>query len=232
MSSREADSDTAQTIDQIRRAQFPQARNGYEPEAVHAFLDEIAAWVEEALEEVTAPQQAPAQGGAARLSAATAAILTEAERAAAGIRGDAEKEAHATVERIRTRADETRVEAERYAAAVRSSAAKEVAEAEAEAGGRAEVILKRAKAECREMIEEATRRREGAEASLQAISERRTRLLSEAAALADELARLVAEGSGGNALDLPPAPQARKPGRRQLFDGSRDSTRSRSRRLG
>jgi len=232
MSSWKANPDTAETIDQIRRVRFPQARNGYEPEAVHAFLKEIAAWAEEAIEGVAAPRQAPTQSGAARLSAATAAIITEAERAAAGIRGDAEREAHATVERIRTRADQTRVEAERYAAAVRSSAEKEVADVEAQANGRAEEILRRANAEGREMIEQATKRREAAEASLQAISERRTGLLSEAAALADELGNLVAEGSRGDAVDPTPSTQARKTGRRQLFDGSRDASRSRSRRLG
>lgn len=197
--------DLTDTIAQIRGVRFPRAQDGYEAEAVHAFLEDVARWAEQSIE--AAPAAPAPQRESARLSAAAAAILSEAENAAAGIREDAEREATSLLNRSKERAEHARTEADKYSQSVRSAAVTEAENARADAEREAErirseadrmatEIVTRAKAEGRELYGEAARHQKSLEAAVRDLTERRAELFAQADSLARKMAEVVEKHSG------------------------------------
>jgi len=91
------------TIDRIRRKTFPMARRGYSKRAVETFLDQLASWLETG--EGDPARAEVLRRELVRVGHRTAAILHEAERAAAQVRAEAEREAALIVERAREEAE-------------------------------------------------------------------------------------------------------------------------------
>jgi DivIVA domain-containing protein len=89
--------------DDIERHDFPTARRGYDPEAVHSHLRRVA----DELERLGRPAPAPPQPGlAAGASKQVRAILEAAESSAAELRAEAGVEARGHVERVEGAANE------------------------------------------------------------------------------------------------------------------------------
>ena len=150
--------------DQLRNASFPQAFKGYDREAVHAFLDRVASWVE---------------GGAAGLQQAVPDVRRELERVGertAGILTAAE-EAAAKV----------RAEAAEYAASIRETADEDLRRATAEANRKAEELVADAESRAERIVDEALARRRQLNQAIASLAERRDEIADEAQRLADEL---------------------------------------------
>lgn len=177
----------ARRIEEIRRANFPAARRGYDRDAVDDFLDRLASSLES---ELTAP--AEPEGAVKReialLGERTAGIINAAEDAAAKAREEAEKrgvEAKEAAEELTRRA---RIEAS-------EKSKKLVADAEKKA---------------EQIIDEAVARRRRLNQAITSLAERRDEIAAETTRLASELSAAVgrltefdapAEDSGAAGLD-------------------------------
>ena len=152
----------------VRGARFPQSRRGYDREAVHAFLERVADWVEGAAAE---PKQASAglTSEFAKVGERTAGILTAAEDAATKLRAEAKEYA----ERLRAKVDE------------------EARAARLNASRKADQIIAEAETKSERMIEEAIARRRRLNQSVASLIERREEIAQEAQALADQLLEAV-----------------------------------------
>jgi DivIVA domain-containing protein len=108
------------SIERIRAAKFPLVRRGYDPGQVEAFLAEVADWLEtggadEARAEIVKRE-------IERVGERTASILASAEDTAQQLRGDAEREVAATLDRAESESRRVGSEADTYAATTRGEA--------------------------------------------------------------------------------------------------------------
>jgi DivIVA domain-containing protein len=107
-------------IERIRAAKFPLVRKGYEPDQVDAFLAEVVDWLE-----TGGADQARAEivkREIERVGERTASILASAEDTAQQLRGDAEREIAAMLDRADSESRRVRTEADTYAATARGEA--------------------------------------------------------------------------------------------------------------
>jgi DivIVA domain-containing protein len=167
-------------IELIKTMRFPQASDGYQEEAVDAFLDDIAAWLETVRKQAQGPR--PAAEDAGRLAERTNSILAEAERAAAGMRDDAEREARDFLRRVKAKAEKAQRDADQYAATVRGSADSDGRRMMGDAKRAAEETLAKAHAQAKE-------------------------ILDEAASLRDQLGRIVSDHARATRTGAPPPPE-------------------------
>ena len=185
-------------IELIRTMRFPRAAGGYRDEAVDAFLDDIASWLE-AVERNAGAERPPAGGHASapveagKLAERTSSILAEAERAAAGMREDAEREARDFLRRVKAKAEKAQRDADQYAATVRGSADSDGRRMMADAKRAAEDSVAEARAEAARLVEEAEQRQDQVQASIRRLLEQEASILDEAASLRDQLARMVSD---------------------------------------
>jgi DivIVA domain-containing protein len=107
-------------IERIRTAKFPLGRKGYDPDQVDAFLAEVVDWLE-----TGGGDQARAEivkREIERIGDQTAGILASAEDTAQQLRGDAEREIGAMLDRAESESKRVRAEADTYATTSRGEA--------------------------------------------------------------------------------------------------------------
>lgn len=198
-----------QMIELIRTMRFPRAAEGYQDEAVDAFLDDISSWLEASEREAAAAAAPrPSAGDAGRLAERTSSILAEAERAAAGMRDDAEREARDFLRRVKAKAEKAQRDADQYAATVRGSADSDARRMMSDAKRAADQSVADARAEAKRIIEDAEQRQEQVQASIRRLLEQEASILDEAASLRDQLARIVSDHARATRTGEPvPAPE-------------------------
>ena len=200
-----------QMIELIRTMRFPSAGSGYQEEAVDAFLDDIAAWLE-SVEKAAATQSPPprqAAEDAGRIAERTNSILAEAERAAAGMRDDAEREARDFLRRVKAKAEKAQRDADQYAATVRGSADSDARRMQGDAKRAADDVLARAHAQAKEIVDDAERRQEQVQASIRRLLEQEASILDSAASLRDQLGRMVSDHARATRTGPPPPSEPR-----------------------
>jgi hypothetical protein len=122
---------TESGIERIRVAKFPLVRKGYEPDQVDAFFAEVVDWLE-----TGGADQARAEivkREIERVGERTASILASAEDTAQQLRGDAEREIAAMLDRADSESGRVRTEADTYAATARGEADEYATKVRAEA---------------------------------------------------------------------------------------------------
>ena len=153
---------------EVREATFPQARRGYDREAVHAFLDRVADWVETRVGDAAgASPQITSE--LEKVGERTAGILTAAEEAAAKLRREAQEHA----DRVRTAAEE------------------EARRAKLNASQKADELIAEAQSKAEGIVDEAIARRRRLNQAVSSLVERREEIADEAQRLADELLEAV-----------------------------------------
>jgi len=118
-------------IERIRAAKFALVRKGYDPEQVDAFLAGVVDWLE-----TGGADQARAEivkREIERVGERTASILASAEDTAQELRGDAEREIAAMLDRVESEGGRVRTEADSYAATARGEADEYATKVRAEA---------------------------------------------------------------------------------------------------
>ncbi len=185
--------------DDLRRATFPQARKGYDREAVHSLLDRVAELVERGAGAVA--ESAPGvKRELEKVGERTASILTAAEDAATKVRAEAKD----------------------YADRLRSSAEAEARKATLTAGTRAEELIAEAEVKAEKIIDDAIVRRRKLNLTITSLVERQDEIAREATRLGEELIGAVGALRGGAAekapvvddqLEIEPSPDA-EPARR------------------
>jgi len=180
-------------IDQLRKASFPtERRGGYSPDAVDAYLAQLADWLETGGDDQT--RAALVQREMERVGERTGAILSAAQQSADSTAAEAKQaaeEVRATAERD---ASETRAAADAYATETRSSAdtyaeeARTTADAYAEeTRSGADAYLAKERTDADGYAEQA---RTGADREADEITEAAGRAAAQAKAEADEHAKL------------------------------------------
>lgn len=154
----------SEKIDQVRSANFPAARRGYDKHAVDNFLSQVAGWLEDA-QALGGEATGDVKRELAKVGERTAGILTAAEEAAASVRTEATERA-ATLKR----------DAEEAARRARLEASQTVDALTTEADSKAEQI-----------IDEAIARRRKLDEGIQALLHRRDEIAEEVTRLSDEL---------------------------------------------
>jgi DivIVA domain-containing protein len=152
---------------ELREARFPQSRRGYDREAVHAFLDRIADWVEARGGGVKADPGVTSE--LEKVGERTAGILTAAEEAAAKLR----------------------TEAKEYADGLRKSGEDEARKTKLNASQKADEIISEAEAKAEAIIDEAIARRRRLNQAITSLLERRDDIAAETQRLADLLLEAV-----------------------------------------
>jgi DivIVA domain-containing protein len=152
------------SADLLRSASFPQAFKGYDRDAVHAFLDRVAEWMEHGAAGI---QQAgpDVRRELERVGERTAGILTAAEEAASKLRAEASD----------------------YAASLKETADEELRKATADANRKAEELVAQAESKAERIVDEAIARRRGLNQAISSLVERRDEIAEEVQRLADEL---------------------------------------------
>lgn len=161
------------SAEQVRRATFPKAFQGYDREAVHGFLNRVADWIEggaagiqEAIPDVKRELE--------RVGERTGSILTAAEEAAAKIRAEANE----------------------YATSVREKADEEMRRSAVEGSRKADRLIADAETKAERITDEAIARRRQLNQAISSLIERRDEIAEEVQRLADELLTAV-EGLRG-----------------------------------
>jgi cell division initiation protein len=151
---------------ELRQARFPQSRRGYDREAVHAFLERVAEWVD-------AHAGSSADPGLTseleKVGERTAGILTAAEEAAAKLR----------------------TEAKEFADELQRSAEEEARMTKLNASQKADEIISEAEAKAEGIIDEAIARRRRLNQAVTSLIERREEIAEETQRLADQLLEAV-----------------------------------------
>lgn len=213
-----------QMIELIRTMRFPGAGQGYQEEAVDAFLDDIAAWLE--TNKKPQPAARPPAEDAGKLAERTNSILAEAERAAAGMRDDAEREARDFLRRVKAKAEKAQRDADQYAATVRGAADSDGRRMLSDAKRSAEQTVAEAQAQAQQIIQDAERRQEQVQASIRRLLEQEASILDEAASLRDQLGRIVSDHARATRTGSPPP--AEEPPAKDVIGIIRSPGRSRS----
>ena len=212
-----------QMIELIRTMRFPSSSNGYQEAAVDAFLDDIAAWLESVRKSDPSPR--PSAEDAGRLAERTNSILAEAERAAAGMRDDAEREARDFLRRVKAKAEKAQRDADQYAATVRGAADSDARRMASDAKRAADETLAKAHAQAKEIIDDAERRQEQVQQSIRRLLEQEASILDEAASLRDQLGRMVSDHARATRTGVPPPDE--KPPQKDVIGIIRAPGRSR-----
>jgi DivIVA domain-containing protein len=159
----EASGGPALNASTFRNATFGKTVWGYDPRAVHEFLERIAEWIEQHGE--LSGDESQLTREFARVGERTTGILTAAEEAAMKLRADA-----------KAYADSLRAEAEEEARATRLNASQH-----------ADELVSKAQEKADHVIEEAVTRRRMLNQSLAGLQERRDEVAQETQRLADDL---------------------------------------------
>lgn len=154
--------------EQLRRATFPRAFQGYDRDAVHAFLDEVAEWMDSRAVG-DAPSTPDVRRELERVGEQTAGILTAAEEAAAKLKGEAAE----------------------YAKSLRQATDEQTRRAKVEANRKAEKLIAEAEAKAGRIVDEAVARRRRLNQAITSLLERRDEIAEEAQRLADALLHAV-----------------------------------------
>lgn len=175
------------TPDDLREVSFPQARRGYDREAVHAFLERVADLVGRGTNAVR--EAGPdVQREIERIGERTAGILSAAEDAAAKVRAEAND----------------------YATQIREAAEQESRKARLTASNKAEEIVAEAEARAERIIEQTITRRRRLNQAISSLVDRRDEIAEETQRLADELLsavealRTTTPVEEGDAAGIPP----------------------------
>ena len=142
---------TESGIERIRAAKFPLVRKGYDPDQVDAVLAEVVDWLE-----TGGADQARAEivkREIERVGERTASILASAEDTAQQLRGDAEREIAAMLDRAESESKRVRTEADTYAATTRGEADEYATTVRSDADGYATKVRAEADAYARETRE-------------------------------------------------------------------------------
>jgi DivIVA domain-containing protein len=199
-------------IERIRAAEFPLVRKGYDPGQVDAFLAKVADWLE-----TGGTDQARAEvvrREIERVGERTASILASAEDTAQQLRGDAEREVAAMLDRAQsestrvgseadTYATTARSEADEYATRVRADAdayarkTHETVDADAErkqvvADQRATEVIEAAEEKARRIVNDGSKRRSEIEVVIADLVKHRDRVIATANGLGAELQSVAA----------------------------------------
>jgi DivIVA domain-containing protein len=190
------------SIERVRSATFPVARRGYDQREVDRFLSSLADWLE--------------TGGAdqgrsdlirrelERIGEETGRLLTEAHDIAERLRVQAEREAEGLIEGAQTQADRTRAEADRILAQaqgvaeaaaqkLRTEADKYATQKRMDADHDSEQTLRKARAEAKRIVDEASTRKRDVEAVIADLEARRDEVLASLERLSTELAGTATE---------------------------------------
>jgi cell division initiation protein len=150
---------------ELREATFPQALRGYDREAVHAFLDRVADWVEGNAGAIAQSAPPHIRTELEKVGERTAGILTAAEEAAAKLRAEAEEQT----------------------AKLQESAEEEARRVRLNAGQRADELIAEAEAKAEKIIDDALARRRRLNQAITSLAERRDEIAGEAQRLGQEL---------------------------------------------
>ena len=154
--------------EKLRRATFPRAFQGYDRDAVHAFLDDVAEWMDNRATGAT-PGTPDVRRELERVGEQTAGILTAAEEAAAKVKGEAAE----------------------YAKSLRQATDEQTRRAKVEANRKAEQLIAQAEAKAGRIVDEAVARRRRLNQAITSLLERRDEIAEEAQRLADALLHAV-----------------------------------------
>jgi DivIVA domain-containing protein len=200
------------SIERIRAAEFPLVRKGYDPGQVEAFLAKVADWLE-----TGGTDQARAEvvkREIERVGERTASILASAEDTAQQLRGDAEREVAAMLDRAQSESTRVGTEADTYAATARSEAdeyatrvradadayarkTRETVDADAErkqvvAAQRATGVIEAAEEKARRIVNDGSKRRREIEVVIADLVKHRDRVIATANGLGSELQSVAA----------------------------------------
>jgi DivIVA domain-containing protein len=191
-------------IELVRTMRFPHASDGYQEEAVDAFLDDIGAVLESMAREAPAAPARQSPEDAGKIAERTNSILAEAERAAAGMRDDAEREARDFLRRVKAKAEKAQRDADQYASTVRGSADGDIRRMMSDAKRTADETVAQAQAEAKRIVDDAEHRQEQVQASIRRLLEQEASILDEAASLRDQLGRIVSDHARATRAGVPP----------------------------
>lgn len=132
MSATELDLPVLISAEQIRRREFVTIRRGYDPDQVRDYLEQIADQVTRMASMIRDARLEAAAAGSAppmpridpyeQLGGRVASVIREADRAAEGLRADAQEEAERLLREARVDSDRIRTDAQASAEAMRSEA--------------------------------------------------------------------------------------------------------------
>ena len=154
--------------ERLRRATFPRAFQGYDRDAVHAFLDEVAEWMDRSAVGGV-PGTPNVRRELERVGEQTAGILTAAEEAATKLKAEATE----------------------YAKSLRQATDEETRRAKVETNRKAEQLIAEAEAKAGRIVDEAVARRRRLNQAITSLLERRDEIAEEAQRLADALLHAV-----------------------------------------
>jgi DivIVA domain-containing protein len=207
MSVFDVDAAARRSPDSIRGKEFAQVKRGYDPDQVHAFLNQVASSIEQLDGELrqartelsTMSKRGPQsdEDPYERLAARVAEVIRTADRIAEQTRKEAQEEAARLLSEIKDKSErqlaEARDKAERQLAEAREKAEKQLTEAKSES----EKVRRDAKAEAQRLRVAAdaaiVRARTEAEALLANLMQRRDSLLSELHSYRERLIGLVGQ---------------------------------------
>ena len=154
---------------QIRDASFPQAMRGYDREAVHAFLERVADWLERTGQATETSPELTSE--IEKVGERTTGILAAAEEAAAKIRRETKE----------------------YADGLRASAEEESRSTKLNAAQKADELIAEAEEKAERIIDEAILRRRRLNQAVTTLIERRDEIADETRDLAERLLEAVEE---------------------------------------
>jgi DivIVA domain-containing protein len=149
----------------FREATFPKSLLGYDQNAVHAFLDQVADWVEQNAGVPGVPAREELTSEFAKVGERTSGILAAAEEAAVKLRADARE----------------------YAERIRAEAEQDARMTMLDASQKADELVAGAEEKAERIIEEAVLRRRGLNQAVGSLAERRDAVATDARRLAEEL---------------------------------------------
>ncbi len=158
------------SVEDVRRATFPQAIRGYDRQAVHDMLDRVADWME-GRGGAAIKSSSPLRDELARVGERTAGILTAAEEAARLLRDEAVE----------------------YAERLRADAEDEVRKARLNASQKTDEMVAEAEAKGQRIIDDAIARRRQLNQAISSLIDRRDEIAADATRLAEELLIAVEE---------------------------------------
>jgi hypothetical protein len=199
-------------IDQLRRATFPiERRGGYSPEAVTAYLNELADWLETGGGDQARTMLV--QREMERIGERTGTILSAAQesadkmsREAAGEAARVRTEAESQVAQSRAEADayanETRASADEYAKTTTEAAERAAAETRGDADEQAKATIREAESRLQRAMDEAVERTRGVEEEIAALVAKRAEVTANLEALIGDV-RAAIDGPGAEDLEIP-----------------------------
>lgn len=189
------------SAEEVRGATFPQSRRGYDRDAVDAFLERVADWIEDSTGQDKPAARPGLTSEFAKVGERTADILTAAEEAAAKLRRDAKE----------------------YAEKLRAKTDQETRAARLNASQKADELVAQAESKAEQMIEQAVARRRRLNQAVASLIERREEIASEAQRLADQLLEAVESLQADKRMDEAGEPLDGEPDAGPRFGGPDDA---------